>query len=95
MVFVDIPPTDAVRSDVFRSWGLSLDGTAVRLYGGEESASYRVGTHVIRIGPTWRSLAELEWAYSVAAQVAAQVPEVPTPVPAQRGAYSSPSISVR
>ncbi len=44
--------------------------------GGEESAAWRLGGFVIRVGPAWRTAAEAEWSYAVAAAVSAQVPEV-------------------
>ena len=58
--FVDTPLTSNVREAVERDWSTNLNGPAVRLYGGEESAAFRVGDVVIRIGPAWRQLAELE-----------------------------------
>ncbi|GAB3416446.1 hypothetical protein GCM10027569_39170 [Flindersiella endophytica] len=79
--------TDAVRSAVERSWGVRLTGDGVRLTGGEESASYRFGPLVVRIGPTWRSSAELEWSYAIAARIAASVPEVTEPRPTLAGGH--------
>ena len=60
--FVDTPLTSNVREAVEGDWSTNLNGPAVRLYGGEESAPLRVGDVVIRIGPAWRQLAELEYA---------------------------------
>ncbi len=46
-----------------------------RLPGGDESAAWRLGGFVIRVGPSWRTAAEAEWSYEVAAAVTVQVPE--------------------
>lgn len=61
VVFAEVPLTAAAR----RVCGVS--GPAVRLYGGEESAAWRVGDRVIRIGPCERDPAEAEWCHRVAA----------------------------
>jgi len=50
-----------------------------RLHGGEESAAYRLGPHVARIGPEWRTNAEAEWCHTVALAAAEQVPEAIAP----------------
>jgi Ser/Thr protein kinase RdoA (MazF antagonist) len=85
--FAETPLTDDVRRCVLERWGIGVAGPGERLVGGEESASYRVGDRVIRIGPEWRSTAELEWAYGVAAQAAVGVREVAAPVPTTGGSY--------
>ena len=41
--FVDTPLTSNVREAVERDWSTNLNGPAVRLYEGEESAAFRVG----------------------------------------------------
>lgn len=79
--------TGSIRRAVEANWGLSAAGDAVRLPGGEESASYRIGRNVVRIGPEWRSDAELEWSYTITARVAADVPEVTEPLATSRGSY--------
>ncbi|MGW0705429.1 phosphotransferase [Streptomyces sp. NPDC002643] len=61
MVFAEVPLTAAAR----RACGVS--GPASRLYGGEESAAWRVGDNVIRVGPTEKDPAEAEWCHRVAA----------------------------
>ena len=48
--FVDTPLTSNVREAVERDWSTKLNGPAVRLYGGEESAAYRVGYVGRRLG---------------------------------------------
>ena len=49
--FVDTPLTSNVREAVERDWSTNLNGPAVRLYGGEESAAFRVGDVGRRLGP--------------------------------------------
>lgn len=51
-----------------------------RLHGGEESAAYRVGGHVVRIGPAWRPDDQVEWCHAVARHAAAAVPEFLAPL---------------
>lgn len=87
MAYVTTPLTDAVRETADREWGIPVAGDGVRLTGGEESASYRLGDHVVRVGPTWRGTAELEWAYEIAARAAVDVPEVTAPVANRYGGY--------
>lgn len=87
MIYATTPMTDSVRSAVELAWGVRLPGEGVRLTGGEESASYRFGPLVVRIGPAWRSTAELEWSYAIAARTAADVPEVTPPRPLRGGGY--------
>lgn len=60
--------------------------TRERLPGGEESAAFRIGAQVVRIGPAWRSTAELEWCYSVALAAAEEIPEAVPPLLQRPGA---------
>lgn len=83
--FADTPLTSNVRAAAERDWSTNLNGPAVRLYGGEESAAFRVGDAVIRIGPAWRQLAELEWCHAVATAAAASVREAIAPRVSARG----------
>ncbi|MFC6883890.1 MULTISPECIES: phosphotransferase enzyme family protein [Actinomadura] len=83
MIYAEIPFSDAVREAVAAAWGVSGDGE--RLYGGEESVAYRVGDHVVRIGPEWRATAEAEWCHAVALHAAATLPEAVAPVPLRDG----------
>jgi Ser/Thr protein kinase RdoA (MazF antagonist) len=55
--------------------------TPLRLHGGEESAAYQLGPIVVRVGPSWRSAAELEWSGRVALAAAGRVPEALAPLP--------------
>jgi len=60
-----------------------------QLSGGEESDVYRVfnsnGVFVLRIGPAWRSVAELVWSYSRAYEASQQIPEVTSPLLSRNG----------
>ncbi|NKY48671.1 phosphotransferase enzyme family protein [Nocardia vermiculata] len=82
MVYTDVPLTDAVRTAVAAEWGYT--GPGERLHGGEESAAYRVGSAVVRIGPLGRDAAEVEWCHGIAAAARA-VPEVVAPLPRANG----------
>lgn len=85
MIYADIPLSDAVRETVAASWGVA-DGRDERLFGGEESAAYRLGDHVVRIGPSTRPDAEAEWCHALARHAAAAAPEAVAPLPAPGGA---------
>ena len=78
--WADIPLTDDIREAVAHAFEIDTTSPAERLYGGEESASYRVGDNVIRIGPEWRDTGELEWCYAVASHAGLTIPEVPSPM---------------
>lgn len=88
MAYATTPLTDAVRETVDREWGIPVTGNGTRLTGGEESASYRLGDRVVRVGPTWRGIPELEWAYGIVARAAVDVPEVTAPVATRCGRYA-------
>jgi Ser/Thr protein kinase RdoA (MazF antagonist) len=77
--FVDTPLTERTKAAVAEAWGLAVGDEAGRLHGGEESAAFRIGSHVVRVGPSWRSSEELEWCHAVAAAAAESVPEVIAP----------------
>ncbi|GAA5079356.1 phosphotransferase enzyme family protein [Nocardia iowensis] len=83
MVYVDIPLTEDIRAAVAAEWGFKGDG--VRLHGGEESAAYRVGEVVVRIGALDRDPAEVEWCNGVAVAAARAVPEAVAPLPRADG----------
>lgn len=88
MPFAHTPLTGAAIGAAGRAWGRPLDGTPVRLYGGTDSAAYRVGDFVVRIGPVGRGRDEVEWCHAVAAHAAAHLddPLVPLPLRTPGGA---------
>lgn len=71
---------DSVMDEIDEAFGVTLGRTWSRLPGGEESAAFRCGDLVVRVGPTWRSDAELEWANEVALAAADVVAEVVAPL---------------
>ncbi|MEU4724702.1 phosphotransferase [Nonomuraea dietziae] len=84
MIYASIPLTFAIRQAVAGTWGIS-DGEGVRLHGGEESAAYLLGEHVVRVGPTWRTTAEAEWCHAIGRAAAERLPEAVAPLPAPSG----------
>ncbi|MET9070169.1 phosphotransferase [Streptosporangium sandarakinum] len=86
MPFVDTPLTVPMRRAVQDAWGRRIDGEPVRLYGGEESAAYRVDDLVVRVGPARRTSAEAEWCHSIAVHAASTLPEAVAPLRALGGA---------
>ncbi len=77
---METPLTAAMRDAVQEEWGRRVEDEPVRLQGGEESAAYRAGDLVIRIGPLGRSSAESEWCHAVAAHAALSMPEAVVPL---------------
>lgn len=86
MAYAETPMTPRIQEAVEAAWNIPA-AHGVRLPGGEESTSYRVGRHVVRIGPDWRTDAELEWCYAIAARAATEVPEVTAPLAASDGRH--------
>jgi Ser/Thr protein kinase RdoA (MazF antagonist) len=86
MVYDTTPLTPEIVDAVVRHWGVEATEDGERLHGGEESSAYRVGGNVIRIGPEWRSDAELEWSYAVTSHAAETVPEAVAPLRTAGGA---------
>ncbi|MFC4907237.1 phosphotransferase enzyme family protein [Actinomadura gamaensis] len=86
MPFVETPLTAAMRDAVRDRWGRPVEDEPKRLYGGEESAAYRVGGIVVRVGPAGRSSAEAEWCHAIAAHAALSMPEAVAPLRADDGA---------
>ncbi|GAA1081676.1 phosphotransferase enzyme family protein [Nocardiopsis composta] len=85
MVFSDIEFHEAARAALAEKWGVRTDAEPRRLYGGEESAAFALGSLVVRLGPRSRPTAEAEWCHAVALHAAASVPEAVAPLPAAGG----------
>ena len=83
MAFVETPLPDV--GAIAEAWGLDLADDATRLHGGEESAAYRVGEHVVRVGAEWRSSEMLEWCNGVARAASLTVPEAVAPLSTPSG----------
>lgn len=86
MSYVDTPLTEAVCDAVGRAWDVDAHLDADRLFGGEESAAFRAGLNVVRIGPQWRTSEELEWCHQIALAAARTIPEAVAPLPTRTGA---------
>jgi Ser/Thr protein kinase RdoA (MazF antagonist) len=75
---------DELLEVVDQSYGLQIKVQRL-LEGGEESKNFlattSAGNRVIRIGPSWRTSAELEWSYALAAHAATQTAEPLAPCP--------------
>lgn len=56
-----------------------------RLYGGEESAAFRLGDVVVRIGPDWRTIEEAEWCHGLVSAVHRRIPSALAPLPNRDG----------
>ena len=71
-----------LRALLLDAFGLDI-ADPVPVHGGEEAATWKVtadgAAWIVRISPTWRTVAELEWVYDVVGHVARVVPEVPMP----------------
>jgi Ser/Thr protein kinase RdoA (MazF antagonist) len=72
-------------------YGLEFDAEST-LHGGEESSVTRVrsgdASFIVRVSPAWRTLAELAWAYELAAFAATEIPEALAPVRARDGSLA-------
>ena len=71
MPYAETPLAPSVLETVVRAWDLGHPAVpdaaeAERLYGGEESAAYRLGELVVRVGPAWRGTDTAEWCHAVA-----------------------------
>ncbi|MFI9591787.1 phosphotransferase enzyme family protein [Nonomuraea sp. NPDC052265] len=84
MIYAKTPLTPEIRAAASRAWG--AEGEGERLHGGEESAAYRLGGHVIRVGPAARGMAESEWCHAVARHAATTLPEAVAPLATDGGA---------
>jgi Ser/Thr protein kinase RdoA (MazF antagonist) len=83
--FASISFTNAARHALLDNWGIAVADAPVRLFGGEESAAYRVDDYVVRISPRWRMLDESVWCNGIAQRIACQVVEAIAPITARGG----------
>jgi Ser/Thr protein kinase RdoA (MazF antagonist) len=84
-------PAPALRSAIARRYGLDLvPGSITAIHAGDEAAVWRArtprGAVVVRLGPAWRTPAEVAWVHELLAFVAGHVPEAVAPLPAPDGA---------
>ena len=79
-MLVGVRLVDSVIDEIDEAFGVTLDREPSRLPGGEESAAFRCGDLVVRVGPTWRADAELEWTNEVALAAADEVAEAVAPL---------------
>ncbi|MEV6970351.1 phosphotransferase [Hamadaea sp. NPDC051192] len=86
MVYAAIPYTPTIQQVVGAAFGVPVEEPQ-RLHGGEESAAYRIAGLVVRLGPPWRTDAEMTWFARLAAHASAAVPEVIAPLPSRSGDY--------
>ena len=94
MAYADTSLTEQIRQVCPRRGALTW-ATGERLPGGEESAAFRIGAQVVRIGPAWRTTAELEWCHSVALAASERSPRLSRLCPIAQGRPSSVSQGVR
>ncbi|MFC4055002.1 phosphotransferase enzyme family protein [Actinomadura syzygii] len=85
MTYAEIPLTESIRAAIEDGWGREVEGPAERLHGGEESAAYRIGDLLVRVGPEWRSTAMAEWCNAVAEHAASAIPEAVAPFRTRAG----------
>lgn len=71
---------DSVIDEIDEAFEVTLHRGAVRLEGGEQSAAFRCGDVVVRVGPTWRTDDELRWTNEVALAAAEEVGEAVAPL---------------
>lgn len=79
-MLVAVRLVDSVVDEIDAAFGVQLVREPARLPGGEESAAFRCGDLVVRVGPTWRGDDELEWTNEVALAAADVVAEVVAPL---------------
>lgn len=79
-MLVTVRLVDSVIDEIDETFGVTLGRGSSRLFGGDESAAFRCGDVVVRVGPTWRSDAALEWSNEVAIAASDVVPEAVAPL---------------
>jgi Ser/Thr protein kinase RdoA (MazF antagonist) len=71
---------DSIIDELDEAFGVTLDRDWTRLHAGGESAVFRCGDVVVRVGPVWRTDAELVWSNEVALAAADLVAECMAPM---------------
>lgn len=89
--YATVPFTHSVRQVLRTCYEITADAAPERLAGGEESAAYRVGDVVVRVGGAGRDAADAEWCHAVAALAHREVPEANAPLAARDGRTAVPS----
>jgi Ser/Thr protein kinase RdoA (MazF antagonist) len=79
-MLVGVRLVDSIIDEIDEAFGVTLDRDWSRLHGGDESAVFRCGDVVVRVGPTWRTDAELAWCNEVALVAGDLVAEVVVPL---------------
>lgn len=70
---------DSIIDEIEAAFDVALDRSWSRLHGGDQSAVFRCGDIVVRVGATWRTDAEVAWSNEVALAAGDAVPEVVAP----------------
>lgn len=83
MIIEGEPLVATVFQVVAELWGVT--GPAERMAGGEESAAFRLGDHVVRIGPAGQDPAEARWCHAIALSATRLLPEAVAPLPGPAG----------
>ncbi|MFI6641705.1 phosphotransferase [Streptomyces sp. NPDC050504] len=86
-----LPFTPSVRQLLHAHYEMPTDAAPERLAGGEESAAYRLGDAVVRIGGAGRDAADAEWCHAVATAAHRTVPEANAPLAARDGRTAIPA----
>jgi Ser/Thr protein kinase RdoA (MazF antagonist) len=83
-------PTPALRAAIARHYGVELiPGSATAIRAGDEAAVWRArtarGPVVVRLGPAWRTPAEVAWVHELLAFAAGRLAEAVAPLAAPDG----------
>jgi Ser/Thr protein kinase RdoA (MazF antagonist) len=71
---------DSIIDELDEAFGVTLDRSPARIHQSTESAVFRCRDVVVRVGPTWRTDAEVEWCNEVALAAADVVAECVAPI---------------
>jgi Ser/Thr protein kinase RdoA (MazF antagonist) len=79
-MLVAVRLADSIIDELDEAFGVTLDRAWTPLHTGGESAVFRCGDVAVRVGPTWRTDAELVWSNEVALAAAELVAECVAPL---------------